>query len=786
MTSLRPHRSASGNTRLSFFGLTAAVTLAVLVVSVTGGASAYYTAPGFGSGSAALGTLLPPTDVLVPATSAGTVSLRWTASVGTPAPTGYYATRTKTGTGTPTPACGTSPTIIVATAFCDDLLVLTGDYTYTVTAVYNGWTAASAPSGSVTISNPTKVAFQAQPSDATSGAVFTAQPSVAIQNAAGETVPTSTSPVTLAITGSPAGANLTCDQNPLPAGSGIAVFSGCQIDRAGTYTLTATANGLTAATSGSITIAAGSATQLVFATQPSSSTGGMVFPTQPVVTVLDAFGNTVTVSNAFITLSITTPGGARLTCPTNPLAAASGVAAFTGCAVDRAGTYTLTAASGALTAATSTALTVSVGSAKKLSFTQPAVDFSATSQTTFAAPVQPVVTVQDAGGNTITDSTATISLGLTSPAGASLTCAANARAAVSGIATFAGCQIDKAGSYTLTATSAGLADATSNGINVTAGPPKRLAFTAQPANSSSGGTPFSTQPVIAVQDAFGNTVTTSTAPISLSLTTQAGAALSCTSGNPLAAASGVAAFTGCRIDKPGSYTLTAASGTWMAESSSLTISVGSVAKLAIAFPTSTAISQSAFSTQPVVTVQDAGGNTVTNSTAAVTLSLTNAPVGATLSACASASTAGVTTFTGCRIDKAGTYTLTAVVAGPITATSNTITISAGAASKLAFTGTFPQKSHKRNDFFVPQPEITIQDAFGNTANAAVSVTLSASPPSNRSGTLSCAATTRTSLNGVATFSGCQVSYQGNQAGLYTFTAEASGLVSASVIVTIVQ
>ncbi|TFC38439.1 hypothetical protein [Cryobacterium sp. TMT2-42-4] len=445
MTSLRPHRSASGNTRLSLFGLTAAVTLAVLVVSVTGGASAYYTAPGLGSGSAALGTLLPPTEVIVPATSAGTVSLRWTASVGTPAPTGYYATRTETGTGTATPACGTSPTITVATAFCEDLLVLTGDYTYMVTAVYNGWTAASAPSGTVTVSNPTNVAFQAQPSDATSGTVFTAQPSVAIQNAAGETVPTSTSPVTLAITGSPAGANLTSDQNPLPAGSGIAVFSGCQFDKAGTYTLTATANGLTAATSGSITIAAGSATQLVFATQPSNSTGGMV-PTQPVVTVLDAFGNTVTVSNAPITLSITTPGGARLTHPTNPLAAASGVAVFTGCAVDRAGTYTLTAASGAMTAATSTALTVSVGSVKNLSFTQPAVDFSATSQSTFAAPVQPVVTVQDAGGNTITGSTATISLGLTSPAGAILTCAANTRAAVSGFAAFAGCQIDKAGS----------------------------------------------------------------------------------------------------------------------------------------------------------------------------------------------------------------------------------------------------------------------------------------------------------------------------------------------------
>ena len=789
MISLRPRRSPSGNTRLSFFGLTAAATLTALLVSitVTAGASAYYTAPGLGSGSTVLGTLLPPTDVFVPATSAGTVSLRWTASVGTPSPTGYYATRTRTGTGTATPACDTSPTITVATAFCDDLLVLTGDYTYTVTAVYNGWTAASAPSGRVTVSNPTQLAFQTQPSDATSGTRFTAQPSVKIQNAAGETVTTSTSQVTLAIAGSPAGANLTCAQNPLPAVFGIATFTGCQIDKAGSYTLTAKAAGLTVATSDSITIAAGSATRLLFTTQPFASTGGMAFPTQPTVAVLDAFGNTVPTSNASVALSMTSPVSATLTCASaNPLAAISGVAAFTGCAIDRAGTYTLTATSGALTAATSTSLTISVGSANKLSFTQPAADFFATSQTTFAAPNQPVVTVQDAGGNTLTVGSATITLGLTTPAGAILTCAANPRAAVSGTATFSGCQIDKAGSYTLTATSAGLTAARSNGINVTAGPAQRLAFTAQPASSSTGGTPFSTQPVIAVQDAFGNTVTTGTAPINLSLTTPAGASLTCTSANPLATAIGVAAFTGCRIDKPGSYTLTAASETLTAESSSLTISVGPVAKLAIAFTTSTAISQSAFSTQPVVTVQDAGGNTVTSSTAAVALSLTNAPVGATLSACASTRTAGVTTFTGCWIDKAGAYTLTAAVAGPITATSNTITISAGSAFKLAFTGTFPQKTYKKNDTFVPQPEITIQDAFGNTVNVAVSVTLSATPPSGRSGTLSCQATIRTSIDGVATFSACQIGYNGNQSGLYTFKAEASGLVSASVIVLITQ
>ncbi|TFC13062.1 hypothetical protein E3O19_12760 [Cryobacterium algoritolerans] len=778
MTFLRPRRSASGNTRLPFVGLTAAVTLAVLVVSVTSGASAYYTAPGQGSGSASLGTLLPPTNILVPATSSGAVHLSWTASAGALAPTGYYATRTETGTAATAPACGTSPTSTVATVSCDDLSVMSGGYTYTVTAVYRGWTAKSAPSAGVVVSNPTKLAFQAQPSNATSGTVFASQPSVAIQNAAGQTVTTSSRAVTLAITGSPAGANLTCAQNPLTAVSGIATFTGCQVDKAGTYTLTATATGLTAATSSNVTIAAGPATKLGFTTQPTSSTGGTAFPTQPVVTVLDAFGNTVTTSNAPVNLSITSSTVATLRCTSaNPLTATSGVASFAGCQIDKTGTFTLTAVSGSLISAASAALTISVGTAKKLSFTQPTTSFSATSQTTFPSANQPVVTVQDAGGNVLPGSAATISLGLTTPAGATLACAQNLLTAVSGIATFTGCQIDKAGTYTLTATATGLTAATSSNITVTAGPATKLLFTTQPSNGT-GGTAFPGQPVVTVLDAFGNAVTTSNVPVNLSIAPPGGATLTCTT-NPLTAASGVAAFTGCNIDKPGTYTLTAVSGSWTAVSNSLTIVVGSEAKLAIAFPTSTATSQIAFPNQPVVTAQDAGGNTVTNSTATVTLSLTNAS-GAALSACASTRTAGVTTFTGCQIDKVGAYTLTATVSGPITATSNTVTISAGAAYKLAFTGSFPAGSYKKNTVFGSQPVVTVQDAFGNTAAVAVSVTLSVT--AGQGGSLSCTTNPLTSAAGVANFGNCQIiTSQGSgnkETGPYTLNAVAPGLAAA--------
>lgn len=49
-----------------------------------------------------------------------------------------------------------------------------------------------------------------------------------------------------------------------------------------------------------------------------------------------------------------------------------------------------------------------------------------------------MVTVQDAGGNTVTGSTAPVTLSITNPAGATLTCTANPVNAVAGVATFAG------------------------------------------------------------------------------------------------------------------------------------------------------------------------------------------------------------------------------------------------------------------------------------------------------------------------------------------------------------
>ena len=81
--------------------------------------------------------------------------------------------------------------------------------------------------------------------------------------------------------------------------SGVVSFSGCKIDKIGTgYTLTATdaADHLNTASapSSSFNITAGTASQLVFTTQPGGGTGGTAWTTQPKVTVEDAGGNPVT------------------------------------------------------------------------------------------------------------------------------------------------------------------------------------------------------------------------------------------------------------------------------------------------------------------------------------------------------------------------------------------------------------------------------------------------------------------------------------------------------------
>jgi hypothetical protein len=210
-----------------------------------------------------------------------------------------------------------------------------------------------------------KLAYTTQPSAAaTGGTNFAAQPVVEIRDSNNNRVVTSSANVTLALNTVAAGPNgagtLVCDGGLVKAAvNGIATFAGCDIDKAGTYTITATSSGLTQVVSNNIVVSTGAAAKLAFTTAPSTPTGtGVPFGTQPVVQVQDAGGNPINASTAMVALGLNAvaSGGGTLNCDANTVAAngTTGSAIFAGCDIVDAdgGTYTITASSAGVTSAT--------------------------------------------------------------------------------------------------------------------------------------------------------------------------------------------------------------------------------------------------------------------------------------------------------------------------------------------------------------------------------------------------------------------------------------------------
>src|SRR5439155_510903 len=146
-----------------------------------------------------------------------------------------------------------------------------------------------------------------------------------------------------------------------------------------------------------------------------------------------------------------------------------GIATFNTLTIGKAGSgYTLTAADGSLTGATSNSFNILAGTAAQLVFTAQPTNTTAGQIIDGASGVQ--VAVEDSAGNFMsTDSSSvTIAIGAGSPSTTlhgTLTVAASG-----GIATFNTLTIAKAGTgYTLTAADAGLTGATSNSFNILAG-----------------------------------------------------------------------------------------------------------------------------------------------------------------------------------------------------------------------------------------------------------------------------------------------------------------------------
>jgi hypothetical protein len=343
--------------------------------------------------------------------------------------------------------------------------------------------AGSLPAAVLAATSPK---FDTQPGGGAPGAAWTTQPKVAIKTGA-NIDPSATGSITLTIvagTGT-AGAVLACPTSTTTVSltGGSAAFSGCNINLAGTgYRLRATwtQGATTVDTVDSATFnitAAGTATKLGFTVQPARGTPALALAVQPSVAVQDAAAATQTgVAPTPITLTFgNNAGGATLTCTggTTTKSTVNGVAAFTGCIVNKIGVgYTLVASATGLTAATSAPFDV----ADRLAFTtQPSGAGAGAAFTT-----QPVVAVRAGASATAThDNGTVVTLAIqsgTGAAGAVLTCTGGlSKTAVAGVATFAGCAINKASPtspanpYVLVATATGLTSASSSGLTVNSG-----------------------------------------------------------------------------------------------------------------------------------------------------------------------------------------------------------------------------------------------------------------------------------------------------------------------------
>lgn len=624
-----------------------------------------------------------------------------------------------------------------------------------------------------------QLVFITQPATAVAGTILAPPIQVEVRDGVGNPVVGFAGNVTVSITtgSGTSGASLSGTKTVLVSG-GIATFSDLSINRSGTgYTLAARASGLAGATSPPFDILAGPVSALAFSVQPATTTAGVTLVPAVVVTARDASGNTVPSFNNAVTLSISAnPGNGTLSGTTTQVAV-NGVATFDDLSIDNAGTgYRLQAVAGALNV-TSQAFSIRPGDASRLVFTvQPA---SAVAGASIAPAVQ--VSELDSLGNLVSTFTGAVTLTLTSgtgTGGASLSGVTTVTAS-GGVASFSTLSIDSVGTgYTLTASTAGLADEVSAAFSVTPGPATRLEFIVQP-TSTTAGEVFSPSLEVTARDAIGNTATSFGGNVTLSITTGTGTGGANLAGTKtVPAAGGVASFSDLSIDQAGNgYTLSArSSGIVGTVSSAFDILIGSATQLVFTQQPTTDTAGQFLTPAVKVEAQDAAGNTVTGFTGSITVSIAVNPGGGILSGTKSISAvAGVATFGNLSIDKAGTGYRLQAAAGSLKDTSQAFSVLAGTATKLAFT---QQPTTTTSGVSIsPSVKVTAQDALGNTVssftgNVAVAITSgTGTAGATLSGTLTLAA-----INGVATFSNLSIDKAGTG---YTLRATAAGLTAAT-------
>jgi hypothetical protein len=526
----------------------------------------------------------------------------------------------------------------------------------TITAAANGYTIRASSGG---LATATTNAFNVVAAAATH-LIVTAQPpsSVTAGNGFGfaasaldpfGNVDTSFGhAVTVALASNPTGTTLAGTLTVTPQ-NGVATFSGLTINLAANgYSLSATASGVTAATTGGFSVTAAAASQLVMAAEPPASvTAGTAFGFA--VVAEDRFGNVASTYslNVFASLS-SNPGGATLggTLTATPV---NGVASFAGLTINFAANgYRLQAASGTLTSATTNLLNVTPAAASQLVVSaQPPGSVIAGSGFGLA------VSAEDRFGNLVTSFGGSVTLALGSHPNGSTLGGTLTVSATNGVSTFSGLSITTAATgYNIRAGATGLSSATTNNFSVVSAAVSQLAVSAQPPATVTAGNSFGF--AVTAKDRYGNVVTSFTGPVTVAIANNPGRT---TLNGTLTvdAVNGVATYSGLSINIAAvGYTLSASSsGLTSATTAGLNVTSAAATQLVMTTqPPATVVHNVGFGL--AVSVEDQFGNVVTSfsGTARVTILLN--PGGSTLRGTLNVSFVnGVATFSGLRLNRPG-------------------------------------------------------------------------------------------------------------------------------------
>ncbi len=503
----------------------------------------------------------------------------------------------------------------------------------------------------------------------------------------------------------------------------------------------------------------GPAVALALATRPSASVqNGANFVVQPVVKVVDQFGNTDTTAAGTMSVTITAlPAGSvpQLLNGSRPIV--NGVATFSALQLNgKPGAYTLQFSDNVRSVTDAVAL--GTGAPRRLKLSTLAKQGIVNG---VALDTVPVVQLQDAGGNDVSVRpglvvTVTSSVGSVSAGNTATTDTVTGKASFGGMA-----MTGPTGPVTLTfrdQASALAADSQTVAL-APSGVPFSVTIGTQPSNVDND-VAISPAPTVTVRDIGGNPVGSAT------VTVVASGATVLAGGTQSTNAQGVATFAGLRLSGlAGQYALTFSSTPAAPRTSNaFTLRTGVATSLQFATaPSATVANAVALATQPALRAVDVGGNTDTTVNGS-TLSVTSP--GLTGSNNTALFVKGVATFNALSFTgPVGSYTLTfSDGTRPGLPTALSLTVGSPVALRFA---TAPSGSANVLVPLATQPVVRVVDAGDNTVASVNStpggvppivVTAPGLTPTNGSASV---------VNGVATFSG--LSFNGIAGSSYTLT-----------------